>query len=792
MNRWVALTLVPALAVTGCIKPEPPPILEPLPPATGEGAIALPRINGRVGTAAANNPVLTSTATPAALPLRLAGDTTSLGQITLDFADSDIREVASQILGDILHVNYTIDPAVHGTATLHTATAMTRGQLVGLLQSLLAANSATVVETAGVYRVVPAPATAGSLGGGNDAAVPLRYASAPELAKILQPFVQTGGKIAADTNSNALIVVGDPATREALIGLIRAFDVDSLAGQSYALLPVSSGDAQNTATALQVAFRSQSNGALAGVVRVVAMQSINSVLVIANQPSYIDDARRVFALVERQRRTTVRSWRVFYLQNSRSTDVAYVLQQAFTPGHVTAQPSQGGVGSTVPGAQTSTLGGGGRGGGGGLGGGGLGGGGLGGGGLGGGGLGGGGLGGGGLGGGGLGGGATQAGGPGAPGQPGASAEAPDQGGGNPLLGGLGGQTEQAEGSAQANTMRIIPNNQNNAILVYGSPQETDTVESMLKRIDIVPLQVLIDAVIAEVTLNDNLVYGTQWFFKSRGVNIILNNGTANNVASLGSVALSANFPGLVGGGNGAGGAPFVLSMLQSVTKVNVLSSPQLLVTDNHVAHLQVGSLVPYLTQSGQSTLTPNAPVINSIDYFQTGVITDVTPRVNSGGQVTLDISQQVSNIDTTNPAASTIGSPTFFQRSIQSRVVVHDGQTVGLAGLIQDSASAGNQGIPWLKDIPILGFFAGTQNNARTRTELLLLITPHVVRDQRDAREATEELRAGLSNAALIPQVLRNLRPSGSNDPGAPVRQKFRQIVEPQPQPQAQPQPQQQ
>jgi general secretion pathway protein D len=304
---------------------------------------------------------------------------------------------------------------------------------------------------------------------------------------------------------------------------------------------------------------------------------------------------------------------------------------------------------------------------------------------------------------------------------------------------------------------------------------------MLHKIDILPLQVEIDATIAEVTLNDTLQYGTQWFFKSRGVNIILDNA-AQTVTSLGSTALQATFPGLVGGGNGAGGAPFVISALQAVTKVNVLSSPQLLVTDNHPARLQVGSLVPYLTQSSQGTLVPNAPIVNSVDYFQTGVITDVTPRVNSGGQVTLDISQQVSNVDTSPPATG-ISSPTFFQRSVQSRVVVHDGQTVGLAGLIQDSASAGNQGLPWLKDIPILGFFAGTQNNKRTRTELLLLLTPRVIRDQRDARQATEELRQGLSNAALVPQILQGLRPTGSNDPGAQVRRKFRQLVEPAPEP---------
>ena len=216
---------------------------------------------------------------------------------------------------------------------------------------------------------------AASLGaGGSGEPVPLRYASAVELAKVLQPFLQAGGRIAADPGSNALIVVGDPATREALVGLIRAFDVDTLAGQSYALFPVSGGDVAGTVAALQVAFRSQGGGALANLVRVVPMQAINSVLVIANQPSYIEDARRVFTLVERGRRQSVRAWHVYYLQNSRSNDVAYVLQQAFTPGHVTAVPTP--TGSTVPGSQTSRMGGGGWAGGGGLGGGGLGGGGL--------------------------------------------------------------------------------------------------------------------------------------------------------------------------------------------------------------------------------------------------------------------------------------------------------------------------------------------------------------------------------------------------------------------------------
>ena len=763
MKRWVSLALVPALVVAGCEHNpmEPRPSLEPLPPpvrGTGSSPTGLgsSRINGLIGTPTATPPALISTAN-LETPLPPSAGGASLGDITLDFADADIREVVAQILGSVLHANYTIDPAVRGTATLHSAGPMSRGRLLTTLQSLLAANNATVVETAGLYRVVPAPGAGASLGAGGEAGsagVPLRYASAPELAKVLQPFLQNGGKIAAEPGTNALVVVGDPATRAALTGLIKAFDVDSLAGQSYALFPVTAGDAQDTATALQTAFRAQSGGALAGVVRVVPMQTINSVLLIASQPAYIEDARRVFAMIERVRRQTVRSWRVYYLQNSRSNDVANVLQQAFTPGHVTAQPTRNDVGSTAPGARTSRLGGGRGGGGGGRG-----------------------MGQGGR--GGMGGtdgltGSGNAAGGGLAGQAGANNA--DDGGlaaGNPLLGGLGGQQDLSDTSAQTSAMRIIPNNQNNAVLIYGTPQETETAEAMLRKVDILPLQVLIEAVIAEVTLNDELKYGTQFFFKSRGVNVILDNA-AQSVASLASAALATQLPGLAIGGSGAGGAPFVIQALQAVTQVNVLSSPQLLVMDNHPARLQVGALVPYLTQSGQSTLVSNAPIINSIDYRETGVITQVTPRVNSGGLVTLDISQEVSNVDQLATQTQGINSPTFFERSVQSRVVVQDGQTVGLAGLIQDSSSRGNQGIPWLKDVPLLGWLSGTQANSRTRTELLVLLTPRVIHDQRDARAATEELRAGLANAAMVPEVLRSLKPSGSNDPGAGLRRKLK------------------
>jgi general secretion pathway protein D len=596
--------------------------------------------------------------------------------------------------------------------------------------------------------------------------------SAEELAKVLQPLAGGNAKVAAETGLNTLLVSGDQSQVQSLAELIRTFDVDALAGQSYAVLPVTEGSAKAFADAMTESFQGKGGSNLSSLVRVIPLTRLNAVLVVSSQPQYIQAAQRVFGLIERQRRTTARAWHVLYLQNSNANDIAYMLQMAFTPNNVTALPQSAtqGNGSGRAGGNGGGLGGAGRLGGGGLGAGG----------------------GGGIGGGGGGGlssamvGGASAGSIGGtnPLAPGGNGGGQGLGGGippqmpagaagNPLLGGLD-QSGQQEGGDQ---MRILPNSQNNALLVYGTAQEEDTVVAMLRKIDIMPLQVRIDATIAEVTLNDTLKYGTQFYFKSGGINGILNAATGT-LAAPSAAAFNVSFPGFFLGGNGQGGVPFAISALQAVTTVNVLSSPQITVVDNQPARLQVGALVPYLTASAQSTLTSNAPIINTVGYQPTGVIMEVTPRVNSGGLVTLDVSQEVSDVDVTATNTSGINSPTFQERSITSRVVVQDGQTIGLAGLIRDNDSRGNQGIPWLKDIPILGALAGLQNNSRVRTELLVLITPHVIRDQSDARALTEDMRVALRRAALVPAITSALRPSGSNDPNARVRERARNFIE--------------
>lgn len=675
------------------------------------------------------------------------------GDVTLNFVDTDIREIARTILGVMLRLNYTIDPNVRGTATIEIAEPLPAPALLPVLETLLNQNGATLVERNGIYAVVPTAAGAlanpivgvGGIGSGTQV-IALRYASARDLAKLLEPYVAEGGKITPDAARNALIVAGDASVRRTLIELVRAFDIDVLAGQSYALFPAGNDRPGRIAGELERVLGADPQGAAAGTVRVMPMERINAVLVVSSQPRHIDAARRFFRLAERVGETTARSWHVYYVQNGQSADLENMLQRAFTPDHVTpaggAAPAAATPPATIRAGRAPGSGG-------------------------------------------LSGAARAGGGPSPP--PAEPAAATGLAGPIASTGGApGGLSPEAMAAAtqllsgdipggreasrdSENRIRIIANRRNNALLIHATPSEYSVIEGMLRKIDIIPLQVLIEATIAEVTLNDALSYGTQ-FFLGRKLAATLSNSprvAPNPLDPLASPfnpagALAANFPGFVLNY----GARAAISALSEVTELKVLSAPQIMVLDNEPARLSVGRQVPIITGTAQSVLAAGAPIVNSVDYHETGVIMQVTPRVNSGGLVTLDIAQEVSDVAPTT--SSTINSPTFDDRSIRTRVAVQDGQTVGLAGLIKDTDSQGNSGIPLLKDIPILSLLTSTQGNARQRTELLVLITPHVVRDQRDARALTEDLRRQLIRAGTVPQQLNSKPAAGSPNPMAP------------------------
>jgi general secretion pathway protein D len=743
----LALITLALLTLTAC-EGRPSPALTPLETPSALQPAA-PRVNSVIGENRNQLPVFESRGVAPAvpnLPPLPPGSADEPENVTLTFVDTDIREITRVVLGATLKLNYTIDPNVQGTATLEVARPLPRSALLPTLETLLNQNGATLSYRDGIYRVTPLATGAvtgiaagpAAIGSGTQV-VTLRYAAAKDLVKVLEPYVAEGGKITADTGRNALIVSGDPAVRQTLTSLIQAFDIDALAGQSYALFPAGNGTADKLAAELEKVLRTDGEGPLSGIVRVVPMQRVNAVLVVSSQPRYIDQARRLFGLEGRVEAATARAWHVYYVQNGQSTDLENLLQRAFTPGHVSTTPAP--PGTTAPGAEplqmTSGR---------------------------------------------TGFGAMGAGGAtGAPsafsqmsGAQGATArqapgtDAAGREGANPAAEALSAPTETGGPEAE-NRIRILANRRNNALLVYATPSEYAIIEGMLRKIDIIPLQVLIEATIAEVTLNDTLNYGTQFFLGHTVAGVLsfsqpITPATplpAGAVTSIGGIpqGFAPNFPGFVL----ANGIREVINLLAGVTQIKVLSAPQLMVLDNEPARLQVGSLVPVLTQSQQSTISPNAPIVNSVDYRDTGVIMLVTPRVNSGGLVTLDISQEVS--DVASLTTGNINSPTFNQRLLRTRVAVQDGQTVGMAGLIRDSDAQGNSGIPVLKDIPVFGGFFSSQTNTRERTELLVLITPRVVRDQRDARALTEDLRNQLINAGLVRQELQRKPLHGSPNP---------------------------
>ena len=234
---------------------------------------------------------------------------------------------------------------------------------------------------------------------------------------------------------------------------------------------------------------------------------------------------------------------------------------------------------------------------------------------------------------------------------------------------------------------------------------------------------------------------------TQGVRSTMTNSVTGVVSTV-NPGPQQNFPGLsfLYQGNNMSAT---LNALSTITDVTVLSAPKLMVLNNHTATIEVGDQVPISTGSAVSTLTSGAPIVNSVEYRDTGIILKVTPRVNSGGLVLLDIAQEVSDVQSTTSSA--ISSPTIQQRKISTSVAVQDGETVALGGLIKNQVTKGRSTVPLFGSIPVLGHLLGDTSGGLVRTELVVLLTPRVVRTPVDARAVTEELREKIHLGAPPP-----------------------------------------
>jgi general secretion pathway protein D len=662
--------------------------------------------------------------------------TTPSGDITLNMVDAEVRDVVRTVLQEALGANYVIDPSVGGRITVQTTKPLPAQDLVAVLDAVLRVNGAALIHTGNLYKVVPIdraltsgpmPALkplprAGTPGFGVQI-VPLRFVSAPEMAHLLEPFTPPGGAVDADPTRNLLLLAGSDDQLATLRDLVASFDVDWLKGMSFGLFPLDVAQASEMAQELDQVFGGTTEGPLAGLVRIVPIDRLNSILVISAQSDYLTEAENWIKRLDRVGEGGEARIFVYSVQNGRAANLAQVLSQIFDATTATVgapsllapglQPIElsstspfdltQGIGQGTPGVGQSTLSG------------------------------------------------TQPGGlkpPQAMQSSAAGMSAIRPASGNLTRPGAGTTTLSRPGGARpsAATMmsaddeiRIIADDTTNSLVIKAKPREYRKIREALGQLDILPLQVLIEATIAEVTLNNELRYGIEWFFHSGDFDLSFSSRVAGAVTPL-FPGFSALFAGK--------DARVLLTALEDITDVNVVSSPQVVVLDNQTAQLQVGDQVPILTQQSQSVTNPDAPIVNSVEQVQTGVVLNVTPRVNASGLVMMEIQQQVS--DAVQTTTSQIDSPTIRQRQVASTVAIQSGQTVALGGLIQDNKRSTQSGLPFLSRLPVIGWLFGTTDKRNDRTELLVLLTPTVIGSQEQARAVTQELQRRLRSVAPL------------------------------------------
>ena len=617
------------------------------------------------------------------------------GDISLNFPGVDVQAVATAILGQTLNVPFTIDPGLHTPVNVTTPHPIRRGDVIAVFEQALLRSNLVLVNQRGSYSILPmamAKSAAPTLGpddaGFGNETLTLRFVDTEDMRKLIDPLVP-GAISAADPAHNTLVISGNATQRKALRDLVAEFDVDWLRGMSFALFVPQRTDARLIAPELEKLLNGP-GAPTAGLVRLISMESLNGILAITSQPQYLDDTRRFVEVLDREGEGAERRIFIYRVQNGRAADLAKVINAAFGNGG-----SAGGAnGIDAPTLDDHTA-------------------------------------------------------------PTASTAPPlapngvnglPSGGRTPVSPTSGTRPSDEPGAANAGSMTttITADEANNAIVVFATPRSYALISDALTKLDVPPLQVMIDATISEVTLNHNLQYGLQWAFQTGRLGGALSQGASQSVTNptTGVVSTVApgpiqNFPGLsfLYSGNGVSAT---LNAMSTVADVHVLSAPKLMVINNHTATIEVGDQVPVSTGSAVSTISASAPIVNSIEYRDTGIILKLTPRVNSGGLVLLDIAQEVSDVVPTT--SSGIVSPTIEQRKIATSVAVQDGETIALGGLIKNQVTKGRSSIPLLGNIPVLGHLFGDTTGGLIRTELVVLLTPHVVRAPVDARAVTKEL----------------------------------------------------
>ncbi|MFN2288643.1 MAG: type II secretion system secretin GspD [Chromatocurvus sp.] len=691
-------------------------------------------------------------------PVRFVGD-----DVSLNFEQAPLDEIVQAIMGDILELDYLIDHPVQGKVTLRTRTPIPRDELLGVLESLLKAHNALLIRGRdGRYMVTGSQqamrldpqvtSAADEYAGYSTIIVPLQYISASAMADILEPVAESSSLVRIDNARNLIMLAGTRAQLTGWLDIVSTFDVDMLKGMSVGLFPLENASVMETTQAVNelLAAAGSDGGDITRLVRVLPMERLNSVLAITPREHYLNTVKEWIERFDiRPDEKFEKRLHVYPVQNTTAERLSQLLNSIYSGGSggqasvgaVDRNRSAGGSGverGVAPGMSPESFGSGSSSSGG------------------------------------FGSGSGSASGFGASGSSGGAssigsgASSRRSGGGSSnnsstsgaaAFGGgagaggvgaggaaggmtatdMGGSDEQ--GTRSLADVRVVADEVNNSLMIYATGQQYEIIEDALKQLDTVATQVIIEASIMEVTLTDELRYGLEWVFK---------NGIDGGYDGRGSLAGQSGNPTARSPGfsytvtNGIGDISAVLNALSQDSLLNVISTPSIMVLDNYTAEIQVGDQVPVL--QGQ-TIGIGGNSVQNITFRDTGVSLVVTPSVNAGGLITMDVQQSVTDVGNVDDAT---GQRTFLNRAIRSRVAVRSSESVVLGGLIRENASRSGSGVPLIRDIPVLGNLFGSRSRDNTRTELLVIITPRAIFNEDELREVSKDMRSQIRFMELI------------------------------------------
>ena len=642
------------------------------------------------------------------------------GMVSLNFNRADLIEII-HIIAQHLKLTYTIDPDVKGTVTINSAAPLKPDDLLPVFHQVLRMNGAVAVRTGNLYHIMPikdGKGLARPVGQSKEDSfalqvVPVRFFTVGEMKKVLTPFLQPGGEIVDNPRGNFLIIMDLPSNIQRLVEIAELIDVQVFAGMRMEIYPPKVASAEELAqemTKIMQSFSASTPQAETFAAQFIAIPRINQLLVISHSEAAWTYARRWLERIDVVAEGPGRRIFIYPVENGKATELADVLNQAF------GQPSTGGrtPSSTLQTLHRSTPGAGGTG--------------------------------------------TQ---PSTgqkpfgttgtqnpsinaaiavPGQPAAPVAPP------PTPGVPRPAAPQGPGARPEEQLRIVADPATNSLIIYGTAQEFQNVKNVLKELDAIPRQVLLDVLVAEITLSDNQSLGVDYEVLRRNPGSIFGQrfGSAGALRTLGELfppgdAFGGGLSGVVGGKD----IRAFINAIQSDSRFKVLSSPSILATDNKPARIQVGTEEPIATGT-TTTQVGTAASSTSIQYRNTGRIVTIIPQVNSQGLVNLQILAEVSQKRSEPVKVGSDSFPAFDTRQAETTAVVHDGETLAIGGIITDSKSRTRSGVPYLMDLPVIGRFFSTTSDEIDRTELIMLITPKVIRNRDEARSVTEDFKSVL------------------------------------------------